>query len=307
MIEIDNQALYNAHIDAHRDKGYIPPYHGKKTNDYIFRDSTGIIVKTYNTDDNLDSILTTLKPIGFVNMQSHASRYWDTYYEQGQLSGYYNVYQNKKQGVIDSLGNIVIPIMYNYIQHKPNSFLVHTDSAMAVVVLNNIDRNLDFYDKYHERKPLIYLVRNDTFLQIYNYYESSFIDISHYEDIRWIGQGYEGLSWIKQNGLWGIRNFKNDSELMPSIYESGHYFSYFYTPEYRMVVSVSQNGKTGLLSLENDQVMEILPCIYDKIRASRNEQGPPYGYKTGYITVELNGKKHEYEINKLPLTKPKTN
>lgn len=307
MIEIDYQTAYYAHQAPYFNKGYVPPYHGKKINEYIFRDTTGQIVKIYNMYEGLDSISMVLKPVAFFNKENHITSTWDDYYQQGKLSGYYNVFQDDKQGVIDSLGNIVVPMAYNYITHKPNSFLIHSNSEVAIIPLSNLEKKVDFFDNYHERRPLIYFSKNEKLTEVFNYNKSTFTDLSNYEDVRLVAQGYEGLAWVKKNGLWGIRNFNNDSQLLSCTYDSGNYFSYFYQSKYRMVVSVWQNGKMGLISLDDNKPMVILDCKYDKIYASKRKNGPPYGYKEGYISVEINGETYEYEINNLSLTKLKNN
>jgi hypothetical protein len=135
-----------------------------------------------------------LQPTDFINKKNHNTTLWDDYYQQGKLTGYYNVFQDNKQGVIDSLGNIVVPIKYNYVQHKPNSFLVHSASGIAVINLLKQDKKNEFFDRHFERKPLIYLIKNDKFLQVFNYDNSTYTNLSDYEDFRWIGQGYEGLA-----------------------------------------------------------------------------------------------------------------
>jgi hypothetical protein len=160
----------------------------------LFRDSLGEIIKSYNVDGSIDSIKMLLQPTDFINKKNHNTTLWDDYYQQGKLTGYYNVFQDNKQGVIDSLGNIVVPIKYNYVQHKPNSFLVHSDSGIAVINLLKQDKKNEFFDRHFERKPLIYLIKNDKFLQVFNYDNSTYTNLSDYEDFRWIGQGYEGLA-----------------------------------------------------------------------------------------------------------------
>jgi hypothetical protein len=56
LIEIDYITGYNWHLAQYHDKGYVPPYSGKKINEYLFRDSLGEIIKSYNVDGSIDSI-----------------------------------------------------------------------------------------------------------------------------------------------------------------------------------------------------------------------------------------------------------
>jgi len=303
MVEIDNYSGFQAHQMKYYDKSYVPPYPGKSLNEYFFRDTSGKIVKHFNGNYNIDSVAKTLKPITFVNKKSHGITLFDNTYETVDFNGFYNVFEGSSQGVIDSLGNIFIPIEYTYIIHKPNCFVVQKNKKYSLITIKNHKLNTDFYDNYHERAPLIYFSNGNKFCVVYNY-ETGFLDtLSKYEDVRMLGQGYEGLAWIKKNNKWGLWNYLNNTQLLSFDYDSGEYFSYFFGENYRKAVIVSQNGKYGLISLMENKPMIILKCEYDKIYPSRTQINPPSSFKEGYITVEKNGKISEFEINILPLTR----
>lgn len=301
MIEIDNYSGYQAHQMKYYDKSYVPPYFGKSINEYFFRDTSGKIVKHFNSNYNIDSIAKNLKPITFVNKTKHGSALFDYSYESAYFNGFYNVYEGSSQGIIDSLGNIIIPIEYNYIIHKPNCFVVLKNKKCSLFTIKNHKLNTDFYDDYHERAPLIYFSKGDKLCMVYNYKTGVIDTLSKYEEVKLLGQGYEGLAWIKRDNKWGVWNYLNNTQLLSCDYDSGEYFSYFFGENYRKTVIVSQNGKYGLISLMENKPMIIFKCEYDKIYPSSTQINLLSSFKVGYITVEKDGKISEYEINKLPL------
>ncbi len=307
MIEIDNYSKYSFHQMQYFDKGYVPPYHGKKVNEYFFRDTMGLIIKSFNTNCDHDSISKVFNPVGFVNRNNHSTTLWNDYYQIGKLSGYYDVYENSNQGIIDSLGNIVIPITYKAIIHKPNCFLVNKDKKWRLITINNFQLHAGSFDDYHERNPLIFFTIKNKLAFLYNYQTGMKNDLSIWDDIKMLAQGYEGLVWVKKNDKWGLWNYNNNTQVLSFDYDSGSYFSYFFSKEDQKVIIVSKNGKYGLISLAFNQPMMILKCEYDKIYGSKEKAGPPYFFKTGYITTEKNGHKLEYEINELLLAKTKIN
>lgn len=303
MVEIDYYSGYRFHQMQYSRMGYVPPYPEKKVNEYFFRDTLGQMVKSFNASCDIDSLSKMLVPVPFVNRDNHRTTIWDDYYHIGKLSGYYDVYEGSRQGIIDSLGNIVIPIVYQEIFHKPNCFLVNKNGQWSFVTAENYELHPDFFDDYHERHPLIYFSNKNRLAFVYNYQTDLKHNLSNFDDVRMLAQGVEGMAWVKKGGKWGLWNYVDNTEVLPFDYDSGNYFSYFFATEYQTMVIVSQNGKFGLISLHNTEPRVVLMCEYDKIYPSKTKSGPPYSYKEGYITVEKNGEELEYELNKLPLRK----
>lgn len=306
MIEVDYYSGYRLHQLRFHDMGYVPTYPGKSINEYYFRDSMGGITKAFNTETDLDSLSKNLKPLDFINKEDHRTTFWDDYLQSGRIDGHYNVYDSTGQGVIDSMGNVVIPMIYEAIFHKPNCFLVSQGQKWGLISTENYELQVGFFDDFYERDPLIYFAEKGRLLFVYNYENGIKHDLSVWEDVRMLAQGSEGMAWVKQDGKWGLWDYVNDTGVLPFAYDSGNYFSYFYSDETLKTIIVSQNDKFGLISLAHDKPMVLFNCEYDKIYESREKVGPPYRYKSGFITTEKNGQSIEYVVKELRLSELKT-
>lgn len=299
LVEIDYYSGYSMHLFQYHDRGYVPPYRGKSINEFFFRDTSGKIIRWYNTSKSIDSFQATLEPTTYSNRVNHKTTQWNTYNQTGKSHGYYNVYKDSMQGIIDSLGNVVIPCAYDYIIHKPNCFLGSKNSRWALIKLKSQTQDTTTFQEYHVRDPLIYFSNNRKLVSVYNHESQVQTDLTELEDIRLLSQGTEGMAWVMRDGKWGLWNYKTNTEVLRSEYETGGYFLYLFNEKYGKVVRVSKNGKYGLISLENDQPKVLLRCEYDKIYPTKESKGPPYDYKLGFVTAEKEGQIYEYDLKSI--------
>ncbi len=295
MIEVDYRSGYEFHMAQYVDKGYVPPYGGKSINTYYFRNTQGEIVKTFNQDStDIRYLASNLEPVDFVNKKYHISDRWNHYYEQGQSDGYYNIYEREQQGVIDSLGNVVIPVEYDYVIHKPNCFLAFKDKKNRLIVLGEKPSTTDFYDSYYTQKLFIHLIDKRSIKATYKYETREMFNFSNAESVDLIGEDLSILK-IKRKGKWGIWDPVTEQLLLRYEYDHINYCGYLYQKEYDYLIFVKKNEKYGIVSWQNHICKTILPCEYDKINFIKTDS-IPYQYKKGWIRVEKNGRTKDINL-----------
>ncbi|MEG1021566.1 MAG: WG repeat-containing protein [Myroides sp.] len=209
--------------------------------------------------------------------------------------------QNKKQGVIDTLNNVIIPFEYTHIEFRNDRFILTKDKKVGLFDIN-----------YQEIVPNIYnhiLPRNNNRFILWSYNDqdglvdgngSVFIPLD-YDYIGNIDMSDKFYEVKNKNGLTGIYDYNGNKilEEMYSFYmvdnelifaakgdetfiidlndlnktiqlESGtkliytvrHYSS---TEKYYQIVS--KDNLHGVLNFKNEFV---IPLIYDEIKSSQN-------------------------------------
>jgi len=255
-------------------------------NEYFFRDTSGTIVKAFNTKHSL-SVLTKhfikvpirkkKRSIGFFSPYHKNQKNKDgVWYQSPQsmfdFSGHYKVStgyaeqiakrddgsslelnNDLKFGLIDSLGNVVIPIEYNAILPYNNNLLVQKDNKWGIINYKNKVLVAISYDSYefdnydestepHKMVNVFFLTLKST--KNYNP-EYSYNAVFLAQDNK----------LILLNDYDKLENVNSRSPMK----DVGKRF-----------ISISKNGKSGLL---NQDYQEIVPPRFDIFEFNRNKQG----------------------------------
>jgi len=228
--------------------------------------------------------------------------------------------QNKKQGVIDTLNNVIIPFEYTHIEFRNDRFILTKDKKVGLFDIN-----------YQEIVPNIYnhiLPRNNNRFILWSYNDQDglvdgngnvFIPLE-YDYIGNIDMSDKFYEVKNKNGLTGIYDYNGNKilEEMYSFYmvddelifaakgdetfiidlndlnktiqlESGtkliytvrHYSS---TEKYYQIVS--KDNLYGVLNFKNEFV---IPLIYDEVKSSQNWEYFVVKKSNKYGIVKTNG------------------
>jgi hypothetical protein len=255
-------------------------------NEYFFRDTSGTIVKAFNTKHSITEltkhfinvpILKKSNGKGFlfpyhINQKHRAGVWYQSPQSMFDFSGHYKVstgYAEQtstrhgvsdfeqttdlKFGLIDSLGNVVIPIEYNAIFPYYNNLLVQHKSKWGIINYENkvlVALSYDSYDfdRYHQsvnpkKIPNVFFLsskdhesynRNYSYNAVFLAQHNKLIMLSDYDEL------HHNYSWS-------------------AIEDAGKRF-----------IPISKNGKTGLL---NEDYQEIVPPRYEIFEFNRNTNG----------------------------------
>lgn len=255
-------------------------------NEYFFRDTSGSIVKAFNTKHSL-SVLTKhfikvpiqkkSNGIGFLfpyhsNQKNRDGVWYQSPQSMFDFPGHYKVStgfaeqiptrvgdsgfaQNNdlKFGLIDSLGNVVIPVEYSAILPLYNNLLVQKENKWGIINYRNkvlVSLSYDSYDfdNYHQSIDPQKMV---------NVFFLTLKDTENYN----LNYSYNALFLAQDNKLIMLNNYDklhHDYSWSP-IEDAGKRF-----------ISISKNGKTGLL---NENYQEIVPPHFEIFEFNRNTQG----------------------------------
>jgi WG containing repeat len=184
MIEVDlmgQREKVGELIDAQAGPWNIPRsemYPKPLGNEYYFRDTSGKIVKVYNAAYSLKQAqnhFNSMRPNEIIGSRvkfrfSHHKSYdLSSHYISSDFRGYYKVFEPRiresiqqesllvkegiRFGLIDSLGNLKIPIVYNEILPLGNKLLVCKDRKWGVVTKNNevvVPVRFDYIENYYD-------------------------------------------------------------------------------------------------------------------------------------------------------------
>jgi WG containing repeat len=264
-------------------------------NEYFFRDTSGIIVKAFNTEKSLTlltnhfnkvPLLKKSTGIGFLYPhhlhQKHRDGVWyqspqslfnfsghykvSTGYAE-QISTQYNATDIKQRtdikfGLIDSLGNITIPLEYNSIIPFYNNILVQKGNKCGIITYENkvlVTLSYDNYEFDHYNQTI-------EPQKMANVYFRTAIDTENNKPI----YTYNAVFIARENKLTLLNNY---DEL---------YYKYSWSPiedSSKRFIFITKNGKKGLL---NENYQEIIPPRYEIFEFSRNS--------TSLFRVSQNGK-----------------
>lgn len=267
----------------------IPP---SMHNVYIFRDSSGQIVKAFNTSESYSSLTTgLLKTIGSkppnVHSHLHPNISKDLQINVSSLfrrnrsphsfdlKGYYRVYSgvvtpkrasgNLRQeqdytGMIDSLGNIIFPRNYAVIAKAGQHFMVKQGGLYGIIDITMkpiIPLEADMVAIPEE--GLFIFSKKDVLTTMYHASSNEVIRVKEYD---WVERDYiqpdrvnpvNPLVRISLNGQLGYINHRFKVVVAP-IYD-------YASPVFRDGLAlVSRNQKWGYV---NAKGQEQIPCIYD--------------------------------------------
>ncbi|MPM26614.1 hypothetical protein SDC9_73118 [bioreactor metagenome] len=319
MIEVDHLAYWDQKI-YYLEQAYPralsysmlePP---PPPNEYFFRDSTGAIIKAFNTFWSLESLNALYKDVPLdkksnnlmhLLIPTHAGKVafsegvWP-YSPQPMnfFNGYYKVYDfanvdttskpdlyfqgnfspfaNCKVGLIDSFGNIKIPVKYEDILPLKNNLLIQINGKCGVVdkeqkVLVPIE-----YDSFTwESQELISFIKNGKVKKHFRIDKSTVQNIGDYDEIinpEYIDQ--YPLTMVKKDGRIGFID-SSYTEVVAPVYEM---CESFYASDLKLV-RVFRDNKWGYI---NKQGKEVIPC--------RFEDSENFG-RDGYALVQFNNER----------------
>lgn len=319
MIEVDHLAYWDRKI-YYLEQAYPralsysmiePP---PPPNEYFFRDSTGTIIKAFNTFWSLESLNALFKDVP-LNKKSnnlihqfiptHAGKvafsdgvwpyspqpmnFFNGFYKVYDLrnidtttqvktyfQGNHNLYGACKSGLIDSLGNLVIPMKYDALYPLNNNLLAQLNGKWGVIDKEQKEIIPMEYDSYvWESQELISFAKNGKIRKHYRIDKSTVQNIGDYDEIiNPENIHLYPLTMVKKDGRIGFID-SSYTEVVAPVYEM---CESFYASGLKLV-RVFRDGKWGYI---NKQGIEVIPC--------RFEDSENFG-ADGYALVQFNGER----------------
>jgi WG containing repeat len=255
-------------------------------NEYFFRNASGIIVKAFNTIHSTSALTIHFKKVPIQKKSSgigysfpyHSNQTYrnGVWYQSPQpmfaFSGHYKVstghstqfstpghetdfvqFGDLKFGLIDSIGNIIIPVEYNDILPCYNNLLVQKENKWGVINYENKVLVALSYDRYEYDN---YYQLTDP-QKMANVFFLTAKDSTNY-DPNYI---FNAVFLSQDNKLLMLNNYN----------ELHHEYSWSTVEKAsKRFIYISKNGKRGLL---NDDYQEIIPPRFEIFEFDRNTQG----------------------------------
>lgn len=319
MIEVDHLAYWDRKIyyleqSQPRAMSYSMLEAPPPPNEYFFRDSTGKIIKAFNTFRSLDSLNAIFGNIPIdkksnnlmhLLIPTHAGQvafskgvwpyspqpmnFFNGYYKVYDFAnvdtttkpdlyfqGNFSPYANCRVGLIDSFGNIKIPLKYDELWPLKNNLLVKLNGKWGVTDKEQKALIPLEYDSYNwESQELISFVKNGKVKKHFRIDKSTVQNIGDYDEIinpEYIDQ--YPLTMVKKDGRIGFID-SSYTEVVAPVYEM---CESFYASDLKLV-RVFRDNKWGYI---NKQGKEVIPC--------RFEDSENFGHD-GYALVQFNGER----------------
>lgn len=307
LIEIDHLTFYEKGIERYRSMSQPPAIYWNWPfgNEYILRDSSGNLLKIYNTIHTRDSLEGKLRPVPYVNTSQHTSDLKDEA-KGNRVNGYYFIFNypiqvvqkmdtavtnHLKIGIMDSVGTMVWPIEYKHIKAVNKCFLLYQDNKWGLAGPDGSPLVPIIYDAHRIQDNLVYFLQKRQDQLVYHTLthqqnELADLTLSSFNP-------KTGLWSIKKEGKWGMIDVLTNEILIPCKYDRMVTF-YRYSDFRRLVygyVRVVNDGKYGIVTLKGKT---ILPCKYDEIYGEADS-------REGYFRVKLNGVEQEIQHDMVPL------
>lgn len=255
-------------------------------NEYFFRDSSGAIVKAFNTKHSLAVLTKHFKKVP-IRKKSNGLRFLNSYHSNNRnregvwyqspqfmfdFSGYYKVStgfaeqihareggsglgqkSDLKFGLIDSLGKVVIPIEYNDILPFNNNLLVQKENKWGMINYENKVLVALSYDSY-EFESSQQSISPQSMINVFFLTVKSTINYNP-------EYSYNAIFLAQDNKLIILNDYdklEHDYSRNP-MQKDGKRF-----------ISISKNGKKGLL---NEDYQEVVPPNFEIFEYNRNNQG----------------------------------
>lgn len=264
-------------------------------NEYFFRDTSGAIIKAFNTRQDLKVLTQHFRkvPINkitknpfFAASSAHAHKEWKYSgawpYSPNSLyffNGFYKVYdmgdQNRLIGVshpaspskfidgpcglIDSLGNIRVPMEYEEILPLANWLMVKKDNKWGIIDKNmNTILPLEYDECKNDAVGFWSFYKNEKVYEVYDIKRQQLLHLDGYDrtSIDYMYRSPQFIYVVKDNKVGFLDT--NFQVVVPPQYDICEYrLDYNPTP-----VRIFKNGKWGYI--DND-LNEVIPCIYDHV------------------------------------------
>jgi hypothetical protein len=310
LIEIDYLSFFTEVDFFYSTRSQAPFFYNRPIgNEYIFRDTTGKIVKSFNTYINQDSLNSKFRIVPFVGTtkkQADENEELAFYKRQAQIwpirdknklifnfriteyndtdTSYTN---HLKKGLIDLNGKIILPIEYDEIYCYLEWMIVQKNGKWGLMnyagdILIPIE-NDSYNNGYNDFTKVIYFLKDTVYSHAYITATKKKVILNN---ITYAMNEDLGILIVKKDSLYGVFNVFMNKMVVPCVYDIVSFVS-FPSEEERVAIHVGMNKKNGVVSIEGKT---LIPCIYDRI-------GLWDQYKTpGFIKVELNGQASELKI-----------
>jgi len=319
MIEVDHLAYWDRKIffleqSQPRAMSYSMLEPPPPPNEYFFRDSTGAIIKAYNTFWSLESLNALFKDIPLDKksnniihhfIPTHAGKvafsegvwpyspqpmnFFNGFYKVYDLNnidtiakvnsyfqGNDNPYGTCKSGLIDSLGNLVIPMKFDALYPLKDNLLAQLNGKWGVMDKQQKEIIPLEYDSYvWESQELISFAKNGKIKKHYRIDKSIVQTLGDYDEIinpEFIDQ--YPVTMVKKDGRIGFID-SSYTEVVAPVYEM---CESFYASDLKLV-RVFRDGKWGYI---NKLGKEVIPCSF--------EDSENFG-RDGYALVQFNGER----------------
>lgn len=309
LVEVDYLGLYARMMLPYQTMDQYPWWLEESfpaTNELFFRDRSGKILQSFNSSANWDTLSCQMRPAGYVTTPTKNTRqgfpYFNSYdsYLSSFGSGYYqtsnctieqqirantgkqsgesdSLLQIPLYGIIDSVGNQLIPNKYGGFYATANGFVASGSNGTGFLDFSGTELLPPcYYYNMQEGDFLYFTDKNYKFLAAVHDKKAILIDtlVNLYPVITEMG-----LFITKENGLLGVNNILTGKKVVPCLFESVYYYYY---PEHRSdkLLMVKKNGKCGLL---DENGWAVIPIDYDRINFYRDENN-------GKIACEKEGK-----------------
>ncbi|MCB9263350.1 MAG: WG repeat-containing protein [Flavobacteriales bacterium] len=306
LIVIDHASRYEMWMMGHSHMGQIPSFRGKSMNEYCVRDSSGQIIKTYNSNVKPNEATLLLREVSYTDTGIAFESYRESIaqnYNFGLVtdsfsalpSNFYSDDSTIRFGLIDTFGQLTVPIIYNQLIHLDNGlYLAYNHNKLGIISNTNdtfVSIEHERYQQSGRKDNLIYFIDGGRYTLEVNILTKQTVDLSHLE----VGMfdPDNGIVLYNVDGKQGLMDVFSGKVLIPCKYSrvvTWHYYSDFRYLEYGIAV-VTLNGKYGLVQVGGKT---ILPCEYDDIeRGNRSPDDMIRAYK--------NGKKVEIPFELVPM------
>ncbi len=289
-------------------------------NEYIFRDTNNTIIKAYNSGYTLKDLTEIFKKIPLEQKSAGFASFYKYHSNQGYRSGvWYQSPQSRfqfngkykvstkftkqtkddekngffeknttiKYGLIDSLGNEIIPLEYDEIYPLEQFLLVQKNKKCGIISTQNkvivpiqyANFEIDHYAQHDEapqRQPVFFQQFKDssddqagyTYALMFSIDDSTMHPLDHYDRIHFsyawnpADQPKKRYIPIEKNGQHGFLNENYEEIVAPE------YAIFEFHRNQKGLFRVSKNGKFGFL---NQEFKEIIPIVYDYAEPFGNE------------------------------------
>lgn len=263
-------------------------------NEFFFRNAKGVIIKAFNTEKSLDELTKHFKNIpinkkhglSFLFPYHSSHRGEGIWYQSPQpsynFSGRYLVFNELKFGLIDSLGNIVIPIQYNQIIPLYENLLVAKEkwgvidyNQTELVPLQFDSYEIDHYANsvYPEKNGNVFFLMTKKlegpitelmYSAVFFTAENKLKTLNNYDKIYLEGSWSQNedyskrILFVTKNGMRGLLNAQYEEIVSPQF----EVFEYY--KNIQGLFRVSKNGKFGFL---DKYFKQVIPLEYDYVES----------------------------------------
>jgi hypothetical protein len=322
MIELDYIGHWDKEVDFHektrpRALHYSMVLQPPHSNVYLFRNRSGKIIKAFNTTETLEELTRQFSkiPINQKSRTIHAFFPWHAGKETlangawiyssiwtHRFNGFYKIYDMSQPGslvgLIDSLGDIRVPVEYEEIYFLKNNLLIKKKGKWGIIdkqVRNILPPEYDGYN--FESEDIICFTRGEKLVIVYSTATAKLKALDEYDEIINIDQLQQyGVTAFKKDQKIGFID-KHYKEIVPAIYDMvGEY----YPSLNKNPTLVCRNGKWGYI---NAAAKEVIPCKYDYADRFDEAGIALVQHKNKWICINKEGKK-QAACNKKPNWEP---